>query len=73
MMKNNFENFGERLKSLRTEKNLSQINLAKELGVGKSVISLWERNECDPTLTNLKALALFFDVSIDYLAGLKDY
>lgn len=34
--------FKERLKELRQEKGIGQIQLAKELDVGKSVISLWE-------------------------------
>ncbi len=64
------ETFGERLKTLRLEKGLGQIELAKALDVGKSIISLWERDKCEPTLTNLIAIAQFFNVSIDYLAGL---
>ena len=65
------ETFGERLKNLRLEKKVGQIELAKELGVGKSIISLWERNECEPTLSKLILLAKYFGVSIDYLAGLE--
>ena len=64
------ESFGERLKYLRSEKNMGQIKLAKELGVSKSVISLWETGGSDPTLTNLIKIAVFFNVSIDFLAGL---
>jgi len=67
------DTFGQRLKILREEKNINQIQLAKDLGVGKSIISLWERNECEPTLSNLKTMALFFGISVDYLVGLKDY
>ena len=62
--------FGERLKELRMERGLGQVALAKELGVGKSVISLWEKGQCEPTLSNLIKIATFFGVSIDYLAGL---
>ena len=36
------EVFSERLRELRQERGLGQIQLAKELDVGKSVISLWE-------------------------------
>ena len=64
-------NFGERLKELRKDKNIGQIALSKEIGVGKSIISLWEKNECEPTLSKLIALSQFFGVSIDYLAGLE--
>lgn len=65
------ENFGERLRALRQERQIGQIQLAKELDVGKSVISLWELNKCEPTLSKLIAMAKFFGVSIDYLAGLE--
>lgn len=64
------EVFAERLKELRIEKGLGQVALAKQLGAGKSVISLWEKGQCEPTLGNLIKIANFFGVSIDYLAGL---
>ena len=66
------EGFGERLRILRQEKSIGQIKLAKEINVGKSIISLWEQDKCEPTLSNLTALAKYFGVSIDYLAGLED-
>lgn len=66
------ENFGEKLRYLRLEKNLGQVELAQKLDVGKSIISLWEQGKCEPTLSKLIAIAKFFDVSIDYLAGLED-
>lgn len=64
--------FCERLKDLRKEKKLSQVALAEKLDVGKSVVSLWELGKCEPTLSKLVAMAKFFDVSTDYLAGLED-
>lgn len=64
--------FGERLKELRKERGLGQIALAAALGVGKSSISLWERGESEPTLTNLITIAQYFDVTLDWLAGLID-
>ena len=64
--------FSERLKELRQDKNISQVELAKKIGVGKSIISKWEKGECDITLSKAKVLAIFFGVSIDYLAGLED-
>ena len=65
--------FGERLKALRQEKNLSQPELAKALGVSKGIISLWECNLREPLLSNIKNLALYFEVTSDYLIGLDDY
>lgn len=66
------ETFGLRLRELRHEKKIGQIQLAKEIDVGKSIVSLWEKDECEPTLSRLKALAEYFDVTIDYLAGLEE-
>ena len=65
------ETFGDILKRLRREKQIGQIELAKQIGVGKSIISLWELNTCEPTLSKLISLSKFFGVSIDYLAGLE--
>lgn len=64
--------FAERFKALRQEKGIGQIQLAKELDVGKSVISLWELGRCEPKLSNLVSIARYFGVTIDFLAGLED-
>ncbi len=64
--------FGERLRALRQERGIGQIQLAKELDVGKSIISLWEIGRCEPTLSKLIAISQYFHVSIDYLAGLEN-
>lgn len=66
------DTFGEKLRYLRHERNLGQVQLAKALDVGKSIISSWELGICEPTLSKLIAIAKYFDVSIDYLAGLED-
>ena len=42
--------FGERLKGLRQEKEIGQIELAKNLGVSKGVISLWENGLREPNI-----------------------
>jgi len=64
--------FGKTLKELRHEKNLGQNQLAKDLNYSNAVISDWETGKCKPTLDALIAIARFFDVTIDYLAGLED-
>ena len=64
--------FGERLRDLRIEKNVGQVELATSLGVSKGIISLWENGLREPKLSNLIALSKYFKVSIDYLAGLED-
>ena len=64
--------FSERLKDLRNEKRVGQVELASAIQVSKGIISLWENGQREPKLSNLIALAKYFQVSIDYLAGLED-
>ncbi|MCM1545849.1 MAG: helix-turn-helix domain-containing protein [Clostridiales bacterium] len=65
--------FSENLKRIRTENGVGQTELAKGINVSKGIISLWENNLREPKLSNLIALAKFFNVSLDYLAGLSEY
>lgn len=64
--------FCENLKLLRTEMGLGQVELSKQLGVSKGIVSLWENGLREPGMSNLIALAKFFKVSVDYLLGLED-
>lgn len=64
--------FGERLKELRQEKKIGQVELAKALGVSKGVISLWENGLREPTMSNLISVAVYFGVSVDFLVGLQN-
>ena len=64
--------FCERLRDLRIEKNIGQVELAASIGVSKGIISLWENGLREPKLSNLITLAQYFKVSIDYLVGLED-
>jgi transcriptional regulator with XRE-family HTH domain len=66
------QTFGEILKSLRTENNVGQVELANKIGVSKAIISLWETNKRQPTLFALVALADFFNISLDILCGRSD-
>lgn len=65
--------FAERLFELRKEKGISQAMLAKELQVSYAVVCYWETDRSEPTAPNLVKLANYFDVSVDYLLGRKDY
>lgn len=56
-----------RLKELRKEKGLTQIELAKLLNVSDRSVGFYETGERDPDTDTLKLLADFFNVSIDYL------
>lgn len=64
--------FEERLKELRADKGVGQVELADAIGVSKGIISLWENGLREPKLNNLIALSKYFQVPIDYLAGLID-
>lgn len=61
-----------RLKELREERRLSQVGLAFQLNVSQSTISAYEVGDRTPDLETLIAIAQFFNVSLDYIAGLSD-
>ena len=64
--------FALRLKELRQDRGIGQIELAKKLEVSKGIISLWENGQREPNMYSLIKLAKFFCVTIDYLVGLED-
>lgn len=64
--------FSQRLRELRQEKGLSMKQLAKEINTTDAAISNWENGVNEPKICYLKAIAIFFNVSSDYLLGLED-
>ena len=54
---------------LRKAKGISQEQLAEILNTTRQAVSKWERGDCYPDIDRLKDLAVFFNVSIDYLLG----
>lgn len=63
---------GERIKNLRMNKNLSQVDLAKCLCVTKQSVSNWENENIMPSIEMLIKIANYFSVSTDYLLGLSE-
>lgn len=61
--------FAERLKELRKQAHLTQVELAKRLGIGQSSYADWERGKKKPTQENLVKISQVLNVSIDYLVG----
>ncbi|MBQ7923945.1 MAG: helix-turn-helix transcriptional regulator [Clostridia bacterium] len=62
----------ERLKTLRSEKNIGQNLLAKELQISNASVSYWENGKQEPSAQAIYKLATYFGVSADYLLGLTD-
>ena len=63
--------FGDKLRQLRKEKNLTQKQLADLIGVKNSVISFYELNERVPSPEVVKKLAVALHVSADFLLGIE--
>ncbi|MFQ7001073.1 MAG: helix-turn-helix domain-containing protein [Clostridium sp.] len=63
---------GERIKFLRTEKGITQSELAKTLNIARSTLSQYESNQRTPSDDMKLKLSSIFNVSIDYLLGLTD-
>ena len=66
------ETFGQRLKELRLERNLTQKELAKILQTTDDSIFSWEKNRSQPSLEFLAKICLYFEISADYLIGIKN-
>ena len=61
--------FGETLKRIREEKNLSQQELAKKLEVAQSTIAMWEASQRTPKLGELNRLARVLNITVNRLLG----
>ena len=64
--------FGNYIYKLRTEKNLSQLELGKLLGVSDKAISKWENGKSKPQTEILKKLTQIFDISFEKLLNLPN-
>lgn len=64
--------FGSRLKELRTENNISQKQVAIDIGISTTTISQYESDSRFPNEDMLKRLCIYYKISSDYLLGLTD-
>ena len=64
---------GKRLRELREEKGLTQKQLAKDLQLNSVTYLHYEKAQREPPLAVLAEMAIYFEVSVDYLLGLTDY
>lgn len=65
-------NIGAKITTLRKDKNWSQTDLSKQVGVSREIIGRYERNEVVPSIEVAKKIADAFDVSLDYLVNKTD-
>lgn len=64
--------WNKRIKDLREDNDLTRAQLAKKLDISERTLSRYENGEYEPTIGILIKLSLMFNVSIDYIAGIKD-
>ena len=64
---------GKGLKELREERNLTQKQVSEFLGLHSVTYLHYEKDQREPPLSVLADMAKFFDVSTDYLLGIKDW
>ena len=62
----------ERIRSLRTSRGITQVELANSLSVSKQAVSNWENDNIQPSIDMLVKIAKYFSVSTDYLLGLDN-
>ena len=62
----------ERIKHLGEQRPMTQVDLAKYLGVTRSGVSAWEMGISVPSTQYIVELAKFFNVSTDYLLGMEE-
>ncbi len=66
------KNFSKRLKELRLDNNLTQVQLGEKTGISQTSLAKWENAERSPSIEYVAQLALFFNCTIEYLIGLSD-
>lgn len=62
-------NFSKKLRDLRKKKGLTQQELSDRLGISRSAVSMYEREDREPDFETLEAIADFFNVDMNYLLG----
>lgn len=66
-MKEDAKKLGENLKKIRTRKNVTQVEIAKILGIDRSFVSNIENGKNNPTLSTIANLAKALKVPVDEL------
>ena len=64
---------GDRIVSLRKEKGLRQADLSRRIGIPQATLSGYEKGHREVGADWLSKMAVFFDVSVDYLIGATEF
>ena len=64
--------FGEKIKNLREDSDLTQGQLGKLVNMTQRKISYIENNKYEPSIDDIRAFCLFFRISADYLLDLPE-
>ncbi len=62
-----------KLKQLREEHGLSQVELAEKLGKSQNTISSWETGRTMPRMKDMNALCSLYDCTLETLTGIKQF
>ena len=59
--------FAQKLKRLRADKGINQIQLSEKMGVTQGTVGKWETNKRTPDVEMLRKISDYFEVPVDYL------
>ncbi len=64
--------FGERMRNLREDADLTQTQLGKEINMTQRKVSYIECGKYEPSVDDIITLCRYFNVSADYMLGIDD-
>lgn len=64
--------WNKRIRDLKEDNDMTQDDLASQLGISKRTLLRYESGVSEPTISVLISLSLLFNVSVDYIIGTKD-
>lgn len=64
--------FGENLRKIRNEKNISARELSSKIGYSTNIVYDWEKNRCEPPSEIISKISDILNVSVEFLIGKTD-
>lgn len=65
-------NWSKRIKDLRIDHDMTKKELADKLDISERTLTRYESGISEPTISVLIKLSLLYNVSLDYIVGIKD-